>query len=102
LLPAPVDCQDYNAVHVQVLAFGTNPSAVVEIQGSDAPGGVYLPLFDPSASRTITSNTAFEVVVGVAFVKVSLTPSSGSFTITVTPYIMPGQSQLSVLTMAGA
>jgi len=95
------DVRQFNAVHVEVLVDGTNPSATVAIIGSRASGGIYYPLPDPNSTKTITSNSSFDVVVGSHFVRARISSISGtnaSFTVTVTPYRMPSQPNVDATT----
>lgn len=94
-----IDCQRLTALHVNVYVTGSgSPSATVSVEGSDASGGAYLPLPDPSALRVnVTANTSFDVIVGgIAFAKVRLSSIGGTFadgqgfTVIATPYLAPG------------
>lgn len=96
-------CGPYNAVSVEVLVSGANASADVSVEGSSSQGGNYLPLPDPNARQlAVTSSRNFDCVVGSAWVKVRLSAVSGSFayglgfTVTVTPYVSPGQTRITV------
>lgn len=102
-----VDCRGANAILVSVFVTGDTPSADITVEGSDAEGGSYLQLPDPNASQTgVTASKTFDVVVGAAFVKVRLSNVSGTFgagrgfTVIVTPYISPGQSNVTIAATA--
>ncbi len=94
-----VDCREFNAVSVHVTVTGTSASADLTVEGASAAGGFTLTLTDVNATQTgVTSNLLFDVVVGTAFVKVRLANVSGTFkagqgfTVTVIPYVSPGQT----------
>lgn len=96
LIDKAIDCRQYNAVSVQVLAAG-GPSATVSVLGAQAEGGNYLDLPDPNAAQAITASKNFDVVVGVPWVKVNISAYViGVFTIIVTPFVSPGQTRLAV------
>lgn len=102
-----VDCRGYNAVLVEVYVTGAIPSATLTVQGASAEGGTYLTLPDPNATQAaVAASKSFDVVVGAAFVKVAISSISGTFgegrgyTVIVTPYISPGQSNITILATA--
>lgn len=90
-----VDVRAFNAVNVEVLVTGTNPSGVISVEGGPEKGGDYLPLDDPEASQTVTVSTSFDVIVGTTWAKIRLADVSGTFgnnqgfTVTVTAYLAP-------------
>lgn len=96
LIDKAINCRQYNAVSVQVLAAGGS-SVTISILGAQAEGGNYLDLPDPNASQAITASRNFDVVVGVPWVKVNISNYvSGVITIIVTPFVSPGQTRLAV------
>lgn len=105
----PIDFSGYNAAHVEVIVSGILPSATVSLEG-DASGGLQtIALPDPNASQAlITANTAFDCLVGAAFVRVRLADVSGTFTadqgfsVIVTPFAAGGQPQIDARLRVGA
>lgn len=102
-----VDVRGYNAINVQVLVTGGSPSADITMKGSYAEGGQYEQLSDPEAAQTgVAANTMFEVTVGTAFVRPELGSISGTFgnnqgfTLIITPFVSPGQTQVNVTNVA--
>lgn len=98
-----VDCQQFNAVNVEVTVSGTNPSATLILRGASAQGNaIFLPLSDPNAIQTITANVSFDCVVGTAWLRAELADVSGTYaagqgyTVTITPYVSPGQTRVTV------
>lgn len=86
-----VDCRNYNAIRVAVIAWGTNPSAVLTFHGRDEAGGYPLAIAGPTGSQTVTSSQEIIVPVGAAFVTAELASISGTgaaFTVTATPFIL--------------
>lgn len=103
LSDVPVDCRGYNAASVQVEVNGVNPSATITVEGAAERGSNYYPLPDPNAAQAnVTSARIFDVVVGSAWLKVRLANIVGTFgpnrgyTVTVTPYVSPGQARVDV------
>lgn len=89
------DCTErYNALSVQVIANGVSPSAALLVQGAPARGGQYTTLPDPNATQTITESEEFHVVVGSAFAKAQITPTSGTFSVVFTPFLSPGPTNI--------
>ncbi|MHB1132995.1 MAG: hypothetical protein ACYC4L_11460 [Chloroflexota bacterium] len=100
LIDKVINCRQYNAISVQVLAGGI-ASATVSVLGAQSEGGNYLDLPDPNATQDITANKNFDVVVGVPCVKLNIDDYvSGVFTIVVTPFVSPGQTRLAVTVTA--
>jgi len=91
-----VDCRDFNAVYVEAYANGTNPSATLQILGSGASGGIYLPVPDPNGLQVVTKNLPFNVITGAGWVKAELSGTSGTFTVQITPFVSPGATQINV------
>ncbi len=84
-----LDFRGFNAASVQVTVNGTTPTAVISMEGSD--GGILSsPLPDPNAMQLVTASCIFECAVGTAFGRVRLKNVSGTFTVTVTPFVSPG------------
>lgn len=101
LSDVPVDCREANALTLEIQVSGTGASATVSIEGAPEAGGPYLPLFDPNASKTVTTRTSFDCIVGTAWAKVRIADIVGSyvnqgFSVIATPYVSPGQSNLSI------
>lgn len=90
-----VDCRGFNALHVEVFAFGT-PSATLVVQGRGESGALAIALPSPNATQTITGSTSFEVTVGSAWASMELTITSGSFTVIATPYWSPGPGSMGI------
>ena len=95
-----VYCGEHNAVHVEVFVNGTSPSATISVEGCAEQGGTYLALPAYSAKQSaVIADTAFDVPVGSAWVKVRVADISGTFgsgqgySIRVTPYTASGLSQ---------
>lgn len=88
-----LDCRGYNAVRVEVYATGANPSATVAVTGSEAEGPPFLALPDPNATKVVTADTAFDVLVSARYVRAEITQyTSGIFTVYLTPYRAAGQA----------
>lgn len=92
-----LDCSRANAVHVDVLVAGTNPSAVLTLysvpQGAGAALAVALP--GALAAQTITASIGFDVAVGGGWVRFGLSAPSGttpSYTVIATPFVAGLQS----------
>lgn len=102
-----VDCRNANAVNVAVIVNGTNPSATILVEGSQESGGNYILLDDPKASRTVTANTNWNVMVGTAWTKIRIANISGTFasgegfTIIVTPFVAAGPVSTTLYNSAG-
>lgn len=100
-LSRPIDISGFNALSVEVLLSGTNPSVDLRILGSVDGRSVFLPLPDPNATRLgITQNLLFDVVAGPAWVQVEIMAISGTFgggqgvSILLSPYVSPGQTRV--------
>lgn len=97
------DCRDANAVSLHILLTGQNVQAVLAFEGADADGGPSLPLPNPNAQVTLSTNQIIDMPVGAAFFYARLVSLQGTFangqgvTITATPYVSPGQTSITAV-----
>lgn len=92
-----VDCRQFNAVSVQVIAAGGLAEATVSVEGGSQSGGTYLPLPDPNAVQVVTDSLAFDCVVGTPWIRIRLSNYvAGIFTVIVTPYLSPGLTRVAI------
>ena len=92
-----IDCRQFNAVSVQVIAAGGLAEATVSVEGGSQSGGTYLPLPDPNAVNAVTESVNFDCVVGTPWVRVRLSSYvTGIFTVIVTPYLSPGLTKVEI------
>ena len=92
----PLDCSQHNAVSLEIIAYGANPSAVVTVLGGPSKGGPYLPVIDPNSGATVIVSKIQDIIVGSSWVKIRMgSVSVGStWDVTGTPYIAPGPTSL--------
>lgn len=88
---ADVDCGAWNAVHVDVLVTGANPTALLQLLAAGDAGAVpAAPLQDPRACQTITASTSFDLPFGGRWLRLQLSSVAGvepRFTVVVTPWL---------------
>lgn len=98
-----VDCRGYNAVHVEAYVNASAASFDLYIEGTNSLSGVFFTSVDPAGTRTgVTSNVAFNVLVGASYVRARVANVTGTFSagqgvqVWITPYIAGGTNTINL------
>jgi hypothetical protein len=98
-----VDCRGYNAVYVEAYVNASAASFDLLIEGTNSVSGVFFSSVDPAGTRTgVTSNVAFNVLVGASYVRARVANVSGTFTagqgvqVWITPYVAGGTNTINL------
>lgn len=87
-----INCDQYNAIHFDVLVSGGSSAVDLTVEGCYAEGGVYATIADPQGTRSVTASESFDVVIGSVWAQVRLgvVPAGQSYTIWATPWVAGG------------